>query len=79
MKWEYEAKWEAAAKQLHTTMKGWREEHPKASFVEIEEALEAELAKLRAELLGDLANVSTTAEGQTEHEDRVVFRRVEGR
>ena len=72
MKENYEARWAAGASRLQTTMKGWRDSHPTATFWEIEEALETELAKLRAEMLSDLAGASAAAEGQTEGGERVV-------
>jgi len=53
-------------------MKAWRDSHPQATFVEIEDALEAELAKLRAEMLSDLATASAAADGETESGGRVV-------
>jgi len=55
MKANYDAKWVEAAERLQKTMKGWRDGHPTATFLEIEDALESELAKLRAEMLSDMA------------------------
>jgi len=44
-----------------TGMKEWRLQHPRASFDEIEAALDERLAKMRARLLQDLALASVAA------------------
>ena len=54
-----------------TGMKEWRQQHPKATFREIEEAVDAKLAKLRAGMLEELATMSFQADwSQTPKEDR---------
>ena len=67
MKAEYEKNWETATVKLRAEMKAWRDGHPKATFREIEEALEGCLSELRAQMLGDLASA-----GESETGERVV-------
>jgi RNase P subunit RPR2 len=45
-----------------TGMKEWRQQHPKATFREIEEAVDERLARLRAGMLEDLARMSSQAD-----------------
>src|SRR5688572_6703977 len=56
-----EARW---AKQIEAVVGGvraWRAAHPRATFREIAEAIEAELSPLRARMLADAAASSPTA------------------
>lgn len=71
MKANYDARWEEKAAEMRTRMKAWRDSHPQATFLQIEEALEEELSKLRAEMLSDLANASAAAEGETAEGERM--------
>jgi hypothetical protein len=59
---ELEARWQPSSREVIRAMKDWRRQHPKATFNEIESALDAELARLRAEMLRDLALTSPTAD-----------------
>lgn len=59
---ELESRWQPSSRQVIRTMKEWRRQHPKATFREIELALDAELAHLRAEMLRDLALTSPNAD-----------------
>ncbi len=56
---------------LVAAMKGWRTAHPTATFEEIESTLEAELSKVRVELLSDLVSTSAAVEGQTADGERM--------
>jgi hypothetical protein len=47
---------------LLTGMKEWRQQHPHATLREIEEAMDARLAKLRAGMLADLVKMSLQAD-----------------
>jgi YgiT-type zinc finger domain-containing protein len=60
-KWD-EAKWAALAAEVFVGMKEWRQQHPKATFKEIEQALDARLSALRARMLQDVALASAAAE-----------------
>src|ERR1700704_3946600 len=47
---------------LLTGMKEWRQQHPRATLREIEEAMDERLAKLRAGMLEDLVKMSPQAD-----------------
>jgi hypothetical protein len=59
---ELESRWQPSSRQVSRTMQEWRRQHPRATFQEIESALDAQLAKLRAEMLRDLALTSPNAD-----------------
>ncbi len=67
MQWtkEYEARWQQLTDEVLTGIKEWRLQHPKATFREIENALDACWARARARMLQDLALVSAAAEFST--------------
>jgi len=60
---ESEDSWEQQAEEVLLGIKEWRLQHPKATFKEIEEAVDASLAKARARLLQDVALASEAAKG----------------
>ena len=55
-------RWEQEAEAVLSGMKEWRLQHPRASFREIEAALDERLDRMRARLLEDLALASTAAD-----------------
>lgn len=57
-----EGRWAGDAESVWSGMADWRAAHPKATFSEIEEALDERLNQLRARLLADLALASTSAD-----------------
>ncbi len=57
-----EHKWWELAEEAFTGMAKWREQHPKATFVEIEAAVDERLAAVRARMLQDAALASTATE-----------------
>ena len=59
---ETEARWQQLAEEEMTGMKEWRLAHPKATFKEIETALDEKLAKVRARMLQDVALASRAAD-----------------
>ncbi len=59
---ELEARWQQLADEVMTGMKEWRLQHPKATFKEIETALDERLAKVRARMLQDIALASAAAD-----------------
>jgi ribosomal protein S27AE len=59
---EIEARWRAQAEEVIRDMKGWRLQHPKATFKEIETTLDAQLATLRAQMLQDTALTSAATD-----------------
>jgi hypothetical protein len=62
---ETEARWRELAEEVMTGMKEWRLAHPKATFKEIEAALDERLARVRARMLQDaaLASAATNLKG----------------
>jgi ribosomal protein S27AE len=60
MEWpsKVEKRWRELVDEAFTGMKGWRLEHPKATFKEIETVLDGRLAKVRAQMLADAAALS---------------------
>ena len=48
---DLDARWQAVSEEVLTGMKDWRVQHPKATFREIEAALDERLARLRARML----------------------------
>ena len=59
---ELEARWHPLSQEVLHTMKEWRRQHPRATFQEIEMALDAQLARLRAQMLQDTALTSASAD-----------------
>lgn len=58
-KWdEEEARWAKQIEAVVGGMRGWRAAHPRATFREIAEALDAELDPLRAQMLADAVTAS---------------------
>lgn len=66
----FDPKWAEIFSEVTEHMRDWRREHPKATFRQIEREVEAQLARLRARMLTDVANASTAAEfaGQPQEE-----------
>jgi predicted RNA-binding Zn-ribbon protein involved in translation (DUF1610 family) len=62
MRDDLEARWHEEAEEVISGMKEWRLQHPKATFREIEQALDERLGKMRARLLRDAAMASAAAE-----------------
>jgi uncharacterized protein with PIN domain len=63
-----EAAWHREADAVLSGIKEWREQHPRATFTEIEQALDARLDGMRARLLEDLALASRAADQSAEAE-----------
>jgi hypothetical protein len=64
VKWseEMESRWRGLAEEVIIGIKEWRLQHPKATFREIEAAVDERLAKARARILQDAALLSAAAE-----------------
>jgi YgiT-type zinc finger domain-containing protein len=56
------SKWRKLAEEVLCGIKEWREQHPKATYREIEEELDKGMARMRARMLEDLALASTAAQ-----------------
>jgi hypothetical protein len=57
-----DAQWRELAEEALTGMADWRLQHPKATFREIEVAVDERLARLRARMLQDAALASAAAD-----------------
>ncbi len=62
MQFDFDARWHELAEEVISGMKEWRLQHPKASFGEIEQALDERLGKVRARFLQDAALASAAAD-----------------
>jgi len=58
---DVDADWRQLSEEVITGMKEWRVQHPRATFQEIEAALDERLARLRARMLQDAALLSQAA------------------
>ena len=64
-----EDSWEQQAEEVILGIREWRLQHPKATFEEIEETVDASLARARARLLQDVALASEAAKVSNDPED----------
>ena len=69
---DLDARWHALSEEVVTGMKDWRVQHPKATFREIEAALDERLARLRARMLEDTLLVSRAADWDATDPERPV-------
>jgi hypothetical protein len=58
----WETRWRALSEAAFAEMTEWRRQHPTATMREIETAIDAHLAKVRAQMLQDTALASPTAD-----------------
>lgn len=61
MRDDFDAQWHVLADEGMSGLKDWRVQHPKATLREIEQALDARLAHLRAQFMADIALASAAA------------------
>lgn len=54
--------WQLLSQSVFEEMEVWRNEHPRATFKEIEDELDAQLSGVRAQMLADLAHRSESRE-----------------
>jgi ribosomal protein S27AE len=59
---ELEARWQPLNQEIMQAMKEWRRQHPRATLKEIESVLDVQLARLRAQMLRDMALTSPRAD-----------------
>ena len=69
---DLDARWPALSDEVMTGMKDWRVQHPKATFREIEAALDERLARLRVRMLEDALLVSRAADWEATDPERPV-------
>lgn len=58
-------RWEGGMQELFLGLRAWRAAHPKATLAEIERELDRRMARVRAQILTDLALASSAAELQS--------------
>ena len=54
--------WQAIYEEVEETVKGWRKTRPKATFTEIENKVDKEMARVRAQMIQDMALESASAD-----------------
>lgn len=54
-----EKRWRELSEEVLSGMKEWRQSHPKATFREIEQAVQERLSRLEAQMLQDVAQESS--------------------
>lgn len=54
-------KWDDLHARISTAIEEWRQEHPEATLMEIEEAVDSRLATMRRQMVEDLAQAGLTA------------------
>jgi ribosomal protein S27AE len=54
--------WQALFTEAEAAMREWRKAHPRATFTEIETTLDEEMARVRAQMLEELALDSASAD-----------------
>jgi hypothetical protein len=59
---EAEKDWKSLSEEALSGVKEWREAHPKATFQEIEQAVDERLNRLRARMLQDVAQQSDASD-----------------
>ena len=62
---ELQAKWSGLSEEIMQGIAEWREQHPKATFREIEAEIEKRLSALRSQLISDTAMQSAQAEWES--------------
>ena len=68
-KTDFNREWRALADEVLSGMGQWRREHPKATWREIEQALDERLSRLRARMLEDVAQASAACEWKEQPEE----------
>ena len=54
--------WKSLSEEAQRSVKEWREAHPKATFQEIEQAVDAELNRVRSRMVQDVAEQSEASD-----------------
>jgi len=62
-------KWTNSYQQASQKVIDWRQEHPRASFTDIENRVDEQLAKVRVEMIQDLAQASALTDIQNLREE----------
>src|SRR6266540_4881670 len=62
---ELQANWNGLSEEIMQGIADWREQHPKATFREIEAEIDKRLSEWRAKMISDTAMASAQAEWET--------------
>ena len=62
---DFEATWRTLNAEMLAEMTAWRRDHPRATFHEIEQAVDQHIAQARARLLEQVAQASAAADWRT--------------
>ena len=62
---ELQANWNGLSEEIMQGLAGWRGQHPKATFREIEAEIDKRLSALRAKMISDTAMASAQAEWES--------------
>ena len=65
---DYTQKWQAMREEIISGVAEWRQQHPKATFREIEEEVDQRLSEMRAQMLSDAAIASASADWEESDE-----------
>lgn len=58
---DVEARWQQQAEEAVTNVAQWRQKHPKATLAQIEQAVDEQMNRLRAQLIEQAAQISEAA------------------
>jgi hypothetical protein len=61
---ELQHQWQEQAEEAMAAVAQWRVAHPKATLAEIEQAVDAQMNRLRARMIEQAAQASATAESE---------------
>ena len=64
-----ETGWQETSQKTLMTISRWRKEHPKATWAEIEKAVDEDLGRLRRQVLEDVAQASEAADWTSESDE----------
>jgi YgiT-type zinc finger domain-containing protein len=62
---EFEEDWRVLNTEMLEEMTAWRQQHPRATFQEIEQAVDQRIAQARARLLAHVSHASPAADWRT--------------
>jgi len=65
---DHTEKWRVMSEEVISGVAEWRQQHPKATFREIEAEVDQRLSEMRARMLSDVAITSASAEWEEDEE-----------
>jgi hypothetical protein len=61
---DWQERWKAQGEEIFAAVAQWRAAHPKATLVEIEQAVDEQMNRLRARMIEQAAQASAAAESE---------------